>query len=75
VALEMSNDPTLIDRFYFSQWFIVLTVGLAIFPFVLIKKIESLRIFAFIGLISIVVFVTGVILIYAKNQINQAIIS
>jgi amino acid permease len=70
IAVDISGDPKIVDNFYLSEWFIVIVVGAIVFPFVLIKKIENLRIFAFVGVVGILVFIIGVVAIYITNTID-----
>lgn len=70
IAQEISGDPTISDNFYLSNWFIVIVVGLIEFPLVLIKKIEKLRVFSFIGVAGVVLFVVGIIALYVTKKID-----
>lgn len=71
IAAEVSGDPSILDNFYLTEWFIVILVGVIEFPLVLIKKIESLRIFAFIGVVGIIIFIIGVVAIYVTSKIED----
>lgn len=70
IAQEVSGDPNITDNFYLSSWFIIIIVGLIEFPLVLIKKIEKLRIFSFIGVTGVLVFAVGIIVLYINKKID-----
>jgi amino acid permease len=70
IAREVSGDPNITDNFYCSEWFIVVVVGLILFPLVLIKKIERLRVFSFIGVGGVIVFAVAIIVLYIAKRID-----
>lgn len=70
IAKEVTDDMSVLDSFFLSDFFIVLIVGLIEFPLTLIKKIERLRIFSFLGVAGVIVFIVGIIIVYVAKRID-----
>lgn len=68
IAKEVSGDPSIVDNWYLSEFFIIIVFAIIEFPLVLIKKIEKLRIFSFMGVGGVIVFVFGIIILYAVKK-------
>lgn len=71
IARDVSDDPSILDNFYLSEPFIVILAGIILFPLVLIKKIENLRVFAFIGVVGIGIFIIGLVAIFITYKIED----
>lgn len=69
-AQEVTDDPTILDSFFLSDLFIVLVTGLIEFPMTLVRKIERLRIFSFLGVAGILVFIASIIVLYVTKRID-----
>ena len=70
LAKEVADDYTILDNFLLSDFFIVVVTGLVVFPLTLIKKIEKLRIFSFLGVAGVIVFIIGIIIVYILRRID-----
>jgi hypothetical protein len=69
IAKEITNDDSVLDSFFLSDFFIVVVAGLIEFPMTLIKKIELLRVFSFLGVAGVIVFIVGIIVLYIMKRI------
>jgi amino acid permease len=59
---KIISDLTGDDSFYSSDIFLVIVIALAELPLILVKKIEKLRFFSFVGVAGIIVFIISVVI-------------
>lgn len=59
---DLTVDKSKLDNFYCSEVFLVIVIALAELPLLLVKKIEKLRFFSFVGVAGIIVFIISVVI-------------
>ena len=61
ILADVVQDQATLDAFYCSELFLVIVLALLELPLILLKKIEKLRFFSFLGVAGIVAFIIGII--------------
>lgn len=61
ILTDVVQDQAVLDEFYCSELFLVIVLALLELPLIMLKKIEKLRFFSFLGVAGIVAFIFGII--------------
>lgn len=61
---DLTVDKSQLDNFYCSELFLVIVIAIAELPLLLVKKIEKLRFFSFLGVTGIIIFIISVIIYF-----------
>lgn len=68
ILADVVQDQAVLGQFYCSELFLVIVLALLELPLILLRKIEKLRFFSFLGVAGIVAFILGVIAHYATRR-------